>query len=289
MEKRIILRGLLAGAVAGLLAFVFARIFAEPVIDKAIAYESGRDAVQALVDKAAGITPEAAGPDIFSRTVQANVGIGVGMIAFGTAMGGLFAVAYLLCLGRVGRLQPRPLAMLVALGGFLGFYLVPFIKYPANPPAIGHPETIRDRGFLYLAMVACSIVFLVTAVWLGQRLKARFGNWNATLLAALAFAVAIGIVMAVLPPLGHLAANVREYGNQATETPLPLKNAQGVIVYPGFPADVLFSFRFYSVAAQLILWGTIGLVFGPLAERVLRPVMGSPEAVAAPDPDPVAV
>ncbi len=289
MEKRIILRGLLAGAVAGLLAFAFARIFAEPVIARAVSYENGRDAAQALLDKAAGLTPEAAGPDLFSRTVQADLGIGVGMVAFGTAMGGLFAVAYLLCLGRVGRVQPRNLALLVALGGFLGFYLVPFVKYPANPPAIGHPDTIRDRGFLYLAMVACSIAFLVAAVWLGQRLRARFGNWNATLLAALAYAVAIGIVMAVLPAPGHLPANVREYGNQATETPLPLTNAQGVIVYPGFPADVLFSFRFYSVAAQLILWGTIGLVFGPLAEKVLRTVMRSPDAVEAPDPDPVAV
>ena len=289
MEKRIILRGLLAGAVGGLLAFIFARIFAEPVIDKAIAYESGRDAAQAALDKAAGVAPEAAGPDIFSRAVQQNLGLGTGMIAMGVALGGIFAVAYLLCLGRVGRVQPRTLAMLVALGGFLGVYLVPFVKYPANPPAIGHPETIQDRGFLYLTMVGCSIAFLIAALWLGQKLKTRFGSWNATLLAGLAFAVAIGIVMAVLPALGHLPFNQRTYGDQATETPLPLKNPQGTIVYPGFPADVLFSFRFYSVAAQLILWSTIGLVFGPLAERLLRPVMRDPDTESAKSPDPVAV
>ena len=40
MEKKLILRGLLAGAIAGVLAFVFARIFAEPVINQAISYES---------------------------------------------------------------------------------------------------------------------------------------------------------------------------------------------------------------------------------------------------------
>src|SRR5438445_11545036 len=111
MERRIILRGLLAGAVGGLLAFVFARIFAEPVIDKAIAYESGRDAAQAALDKAAGAAPEMAGPDIFSRAVQQNLGLGTGMIAMGVALGGLFAVAYLLSLGRLGGVQPRPLAM----------------------------------------------------------------------------------------------------------------------------------------------------------------------------------
>ncbi|MEU3027916.1 CbtA family protein [Streptomyces incarnatus] len=287
MEKRLILRGAIAGAVAGLLAFVFARIFAEPQITKAIDYESGRDAAQAVLDKAAGITAEAEGPDIFSRTIQANVGIGVGMVLFGVAMGALFAVAYAVCLGRVGKLRPRNLAMLVALGGFVGMYLVPFVKYPANPPAIGHPETIKDRGNLYLAMVVCSVVLLVAAVWLGKRLQPRFGNWNATLLAVGAYAVAIGIVMALLPSLGELSANVREYGHHATETPLPLTNSKGTIVYPGFPADVLASFRFYSVAAQALLWATLGLVFAPMAERLLDPAARAAAKPAPQQPEPV--
>jgi len=271
VEKKLVLRGLLAGAVGGLLAFVFARIFAEPAINAAIHYQSGRDAAQAALDKAAGLPVESAGPDIFSRTIQANVGLGVGMIAFGAAMGALFAVAYAVCLGRVGRLRPRNLAMLVAVGGFVGIYLVPFIKYPANPPAIGHPETIRQRGGMYLLMLVCSVVFLAAAVWLGQRLKPRFGNWNASLLAGAAFAAATWAVMVILPQLGELPANVAVYGHHATETPLPLVNAKGAIVYPGFPADVLFNFRLYSVAAQLILWATIGLVFAPMAERLLAP------------------
>jgi hypothetical protein len=282
MEKKIILRGVLAGAIAGLLAFGFARLFAEPQIQAAIDYESGRDAVQAALDKAAGLPGEPPGPDIFSRTIQANVGIGTGMVLFGIAMGALFAVVYLVCLGRVGRIRPRSLALLVAGGGFLGIYLVPFVKYPANPPSIGHPDTIGVRGGLYVLMVVCSLALLGGAVWLGRRLRPRFGNWNATLLAAGAFVVLIGVVMAVLPPLGHLADNVREYGVQATETPLPLRDAQGTIVYPGFPADTLFLFRFYSVAAQLVLWTTIALVFGPLAERLLARQRGPGVAEPAP-------
>ncbi|MFH8337483.1 CbtA family protein [Streptomyces sp. AM6-12] len=287
MEKRLILRGVIAGAVAGLLAFVFARIFAEPQINKAIDYESGRDAAQEALDKAAGIPVGAPDPDIFSRTIQANVGIGVGMVFFGIAMGALFAVAYAVCLGRVGNLRPRNLAMLVALGGFLGMYLVPFLKYPANPPAIGHPDTIKDRGNLYLAMVVCSVVFLVGAVWLGKRLQPRFGNWNATLLAGAGYVVAIGIVMLLLPQLGELSANVHEYGHHATETPLPLTNSKGAIVYPGFPADVLFSFRFYSVAAQALLWASLGLVFAPMAERLLDPAIRASAKPAPKQPEPV--
>jgi hypothetical protein len=284
MEKKLILRGALAGAVAGLLAFVFARIFAEPQIQKAIDYESGRDAAQGILDKAAGLPAEMAEHEVFSRTLQANLGIGLGLVLFGLAMGALFAVVYAFCLGRVGALRPRTLALLVAGGGFLGMFLVPFIKYPANPPAIGHPDTIKDRSNLYLLMVLVSIVFLVLAVWLGQKLSARFGNWNASLLAGAAFVIAIGIVMALLPSFGHLAANRADFGNQATETPLPLRDANGTIVFPGFPADVLVAFRTYSVAAQLILWSTIGLLFAPMAERLLTPAAAapaSPETVSA--------
>jgi predicted cobalt transporter CbtA len=285
MEKKLILRGIIVGAVAGLLAFVFARVFAEPQIHKAVDYESGRDAAQAALDKAAGLPAAAADPGLFSRTVQADVGIGVGMIFFGMAMGALFAVAYAVCLGRVGNLRARNLALLVAGGGFLGIYLVPFLKYPANPPAIGHEDTIKDRTGLYLVMVVCSLGFLVGAALLGRRLRPRFGNWNATLLAAGVFIVAIGVVMAVLPAVGHLAYNKENFGDHATETPLPLTDGGGRIVYPGFPADVLFSFRCYSVAAQLLLWAVIGLCFGPLAERVLAARTAS--AVRAGRADPV--
>lgn len=283
MEKRLILRGLLAGAIGGLLAFVFARIFAEPRISQAIDYENGRDAAQAALDKAAGLPAQAAGPDLFSRTVQADVGVGVGLVLFGTAMGAIFAVVYTVHLGRVGGLRARNLALSVAGGGFLGLYLVPFLKYPANPPAIGHEETIKARTGLYLVMVVCSLLFLGLAAWWGRRLGPRFGNWNATLIAAGCFAVAIGTVMALLPSLGELPANTAEFGHHATETPLPLTDGHGRIVYPGFPADVLFSFRLYSVAAQALLWGTIALVFAPLAERVLRPATG-PGRVREPDP-----
>jgi predicted cobalt transporter CbtA len=237
MEPRLLLRGALAGGVGGLLAFVFARIFAEPQIQRAIDFETAREA--------------AASPhghedtEVFSRTIQADVGGGIAIVLFGFAMGLLVAVAYRVCLGRVGAVRAKPLAVLVAGGGFLALYLVPFVKYPANPPAIGAPETIRQRSALYLVMVGCSLLFLILAVWLGQRLRERFGNWNASLLAGGAFVVAIGVVMAVLPRVSEVPA--------------------------GFPADVLFRFRFASVATQLIMWTAIGLVFAPLAARLLEP------------------
>ncbi|MFI6996480.1 CbtA family protein [Nocardia sp. NPDC050175] len=280
MEKQIIGRGLLAGAIGGLLAFVFARIFAEPVIQRAIDYESGRDEAQEALDKAAGHPMGDMGAEVFTRSVQSNVGIGLGMILFGVAMGGLFAVVFALSVGRVGKVSARNLALLLAGAFFAAVYLVPFLKYPANPPSIGHSDTIKDRTALYLTMVVLSSLFLIGAVLLGRRLAARLGNWTASLVAAVAFVVAIGIVMLLLPQLGHLSANTAEFGRQATETPQPLRDSSGAIVYPGFPADDLYLFRLYSIGAQAILWLAIGLVFATLSGKLFEPTRRSAAAEA---------
>jgi hypothetical protein len=272
MIIRTILRGVLSGFVAGVLGFIFAKVFAEPQINKAIAYESGRDSVLAHLNRAAGRAVAPDGPEIFSRHLQSTIGIATGIIAFSMAMGALVAVVYLVLHGRF-KIRPRTVALLVAGFGFLGVYLLPFVKYPANPPAIGHTFTIVERGHLYVAMVACSIVFLVLAIVLGRRLQPRFGAFGATLLAAGAFLVAYSILIAALPQLGNLPANIAHqaqfgYARAATETPQPITNLQGQIVYPGFPADVLWNFRWFSIINQLIIWSTIGLVFGALLERM---------------------
>lgn len=270
MVRALVLRGAGVGALAGLIAFLFARILAEPVIQAAIDYESARDDAQAALATAAGQTPDPPGPDIFSRAVQANLGIGVGMLGFGVAIGCFFAVAYCMAYGRTGTVRPRPLSLLVALFGFLGLFAIPFLKYPANPPSIGNPDTIRDRGALWVLMVVVSLLVLTGAVVLGQRLQARLGTWTATIAAALAAIIVLGIVMAILPALGELSANTAVSGSRLTETPQPLTDPTGKIVFPGFDADLLYRFRLYSVAAQLLMWGILGLGFAPLADRVFQ-------------------
>ena len=282
MEIRIVLRGAVSGFLAGVLGFVFARIFAEPWIDKSIAYENGRDDAITALAKAAGVATGPDGPEYFSRTVQSTWGLATGIIAFSTAMGALVAVTYLVLHGRFN-IRPRTLALFVAGFGFLGVYLVPLCKYPPNPPSIGHTFTISTRTQLYLTMVGCSILFLILAAVLGRRLKPRFGNFNATLIAAVAFIAAISIVIGLLPALGDLGANKRVassigYGRSATETPLPVRNLKGQIVYPGFPADVLWKFRFFSILAQMLVWTVIGIIFGGLVERFFNPKTHRPNA-----------
>jgi predicted cobalt transporter CbtA len=250
VEKRLIARGLLAGAVGAVLAFLFARLCAEPVIGRAIAFEDGR--IEA--EDAHGVHEH--GAELFTRGVQANAGLGFGVLIFGVAMGALFAVLFCIVSARMRTVESRSLSLLLAAGAFAAVYLVPFVKYPPNPPAVGQSDTIGARTGWYLAMVVASVGLAVAAVWLARRLAARLDAWNAGLLAAGGYLVAMTAVMVLLPNID--------------ETPRPVRDSSGAIVYPGFPADVLYEFRLVSLGTQLVLWATIGLVFATLARRLLQ-------------------
>ena len=284
MEVKILLRGFAVGIIAGLLAFAFTKIYTEPIVDSAISYEEGRDAAQAKLDAAAGQpAPQAEEDEPVSRSTQRTWGVGSGLVLFGIAMGGLFAVAYAVS-GRYARgLRPRELALRVAGAGFLAIFLVPFLKYPANPPAVGNAATIDDRTTLYVVMVLGASLALFGAVLLATRLRERMDRWNTNLVGGLVFAVVVGGLMLALPALGHLDANVAVSGMRDTETPLALRAPNGTIVFPGFPADELAKFRVYSLLNQLLLWSVIGLAFGWLAEKLPAHLPGR-ETVVKPRP-----
>jgi hypothetical protein len=256
MEKQIIWRGLLAGALAGVFSFVFARIFVEPVIERAIGYEDGVGAAHEAMEAAAGAGHSHADGSGFTRAVQMNIGMGLGVLAFSVAMGALFAVVYAVAHGRVGNVSARLLSLYVAGGMLLSLYVIPALKYPASPPAVSLDETIRQRTLLYLAMVVLSAVLLVGAVALGRRWSAKFGVWNAALGAAGTYVVAVAVVMLILPTID--------------ETPGPLRDDAGNIIYEGFPAEDLYDFRLYSLGTQVVMWVTIALVFGAMAARLLE-------------------
>ena len=253
VEKRLIARGLLAGAIGAVLAFAFARLCAEPVIGRAIAFEDGRTEAE----QAQGVHEH--GVELFTRGVQSSAGLGFGVLILGLDMGALFAVlfcvVYARAAGSAKSPAPRQLSVLLAAGAFVAVYLVPFLKYPPNPPAVGQSDTIGARTGWYLVMVLISVVLAVAGVLFARRLADRVGAWNGRLLAAGVYLATIVVVMVLLPTVD--------------ETPQPLRDASGAISYPGFPADVLYEFRLLSLATQLVLWVTIGLVFAPLAARLV--------------------
>ena len=175
MVGRLLLRGMLVGILAGLLCFGFLKTFGEPQVDRAIAFETQMDEAKAAADKAAGIAMPADEPELVSRRTQAGLGLFTGVTVYSAAFGGLFALAFALVNGRVGSLGARANAALLAVAGFVSVYLVPNLKYPANPPSVGDPATIGARTELYFAEMALSLAAMIAAVLLFRRLAAGWG------------------------------------------------------------------------------------------------------------------
>jgi predicted cobalt transporter CbtA len=253
MVRDLLVRGMLVGVVAGLLSFGFLKVYGEPQVDRAIAFEAQKEHAEADKPKAAdthsheahshGAPAPAAEPqEVVSRPIQAGIGLFTGVVVYCAAFGGLFALAFAFAHGRVpGPSSPQGVAALLAGAAFVAVYLVPSLKYPANPPAVGEAETIGLRTALYLVMIAASIAAMVVSIGLRSRLLSRLGEWNATLAACAAYVVLVTIAAVLLPSFDEVPEH--------------------------FPAAVLWKFRIASIGAQLIMWTTIGLLFGALTQR----------------------
>ncbi len=233
MVGNLLLRGMVAGVIAGILVFAFARFFGEPLVDAAIAFEEA-------TAQAAG---EAAEPEIVSRGMQAGLGLFTGVMAYSVAVGGLFALVFAFVHGRFSSLSARGTSAAIAAAAFVAVVIVPAIKYPANPPAVGNPDTIGVRTELFFLMIVVSIASLVAAIAIARRLAANFGTWNAAIIAGVLFVVFIGLVEYLLPPINEVPEN--------------------------FSAMVLWRFRTTSLGMHVILWSVLGLAFGALAEKRL--------------------
>ena len=228
--KRLLAAGSLAGLAAGVASALFAATAGRGPI---------RDAI-ALEDSISHATSGAHHEDLFGRGVQ-EVGGAIGLVVFGLALGVIFAVV----LGAVGpRLAAStPLAASVRLGcaGFVAGVVVPFLKYPANPPAVGDPSTVNERTLLYFAALALSIL-LAWAVWRFHRAARLAPTAQAWATAAL-YAAGLAVIFLALPA-----------------SPDPVEA----------PADLVWRFRLASLGGLAAAWAMLALVTGTLLSRPAR-------------------
>src|SRR5580700_4031497 len=238
MVRTFLVRGMLVGIVAGLLSFVFLKVYGEPQVDRAVAFETQQDEAKAAAQKAESHNHASAShdhaseahthmadhdePELVSRSMQAGLGLFVAVIVYSTAFGGLFGLAFAFAYGRVpGALTPQALSALLAATGFVAIYLVPNLKYPANPPAVGDHDTIAVRTALYFVMIAISLAAMVGSATLTRVLVPRLSKWNANLAVTGSYIVIVVIAALALPTINE----VPEY----------------------FPAVLLWQFRLASI------------------------------------------
>ena len=245
--RSLLVRGMLAGLVAAAAGLLVAWIYGEPQVAGAIAVEEAGAAAE-HAHGAAGHTHgggHAHGEEeVVGRTVQQTAGLITALAFYGVAVGGLFSIAFAFAHGRIGAAGARGTAALVALLGFAAVVLVPFLKYPPTPPAVGDPDTIGPRTALYFGMVALGVLAAVASVIVYRRAVPRLGSWNAGIATAAGSALVMAVTFRLTPGPGA--------------------------VPEGFPAGLLWDFRIASLGVQVAVWATLGLLFGALTERALR-------------------
>ena len=226
----ILLRGLLAGLIAGLLAGVFAYAFGEPKVDAAIA-----------IEEAAAVTTVDDHHDAeISRTEQKG-GLFLATGLYGIAMGGLLATAYTLLRRRLRTPDDTRAVFGLAGAALLGIVLVPFVKYPPNPPAVGDPSTINQRTISYLAILVIGLVAVWAGVIASRSARAGAPEWLRATAGVAAFLIVVAIGYILLPNI-----------DEVPET---------------FPPSLLYTFRVTSLGTQVVLWTTLGLAFAALLTR----------------------
>jgi lysylphosphatidylglycerol synthetase-like protein (DUF2156 family) len=162
----------------------------------------------------------------------------------GVALGAIFAtVAY--GIRRAVPVSAVTLSLGLAGAAWLAVVMVPYVKYPPNPPAVGDPETFGQRTWLWLAAVAIGLLAVVVAAYVATASAKRLEPVARIAATALAFLVVAVVGCVLLPSV-----------NEVTD---------------GFPATLLWEFRLSTLATQTTLWASLGLVFAYLSDRSARP------------------
>ena len=216
-------RGAVAGLAGGAASALFLLLVGERTIGDAIRLE----------EKHGG-----GGQELYTRGTQVFGGA-LGVILVSVALGVLFAVTFAAVRHRLPGRNDWQRSIIWAATAFVVVYLVPFAKYPPNPPAVGNPDTIDERTILYFAMLAWSIGAAFLAV--------RLGRWMRT----------------------------RQYADPARQSAVAgawvVLVAVGFMVLPGTPdavtapATLIWRFRIASAGGALALWAVTGVVFGLLS------------------------
>ncbi len=235
MIKELLIRGLIAGALAGLLAGLVGVVVGEPAIDAAIAIEeaAAADAPAPSMAMADDDAAEVTRP-------QQKVGLVVGSMLLGVAVGAAYAMAAAWAVGRVrGDAWQRSVKLgAVAVAAAV---LLPALKYAPNPPAVGDPTTVGTRSTLYLGLIVLGLL-LAGAAWSTLRRLAEAGTPPHIRQAAVGtgVVVVVGVLLWLLPDTAGAG---------------------------DFPADLLWDFRLAAVATQATLHAGTATIFGVLSMR----------------------
>jgi predicted cobalt transporter CbtA len=154
------------------------------------------------------------------------------------SIGSLFGIVFAYTRSSIPGSDNKKKALIVAGIMWFVLFLIPALKYPANPPAVGDPETIYYRQSLYVAFLAISGFSALGLTFLYGKMRAL--NTKKAIIPAVYTAIIAGAYFA-------MPAN-----------PDPI-NA---------PMDLVIGFRITSAITISMFWGLLGIIFGTFWDKL---------------------
>ena len=222
----VISAGLLAGLVHGMLNIVLV----EPYLDNAIGIENQ----QLFAEGQAKDTPQFWQQFSDYRIWQKQGSIVAGAI-LGMSTGALLGLVFAYSKKSLPGNSDIKKALLLATIMWAVLYFIPFLKYPANPPTVGEPDTIAFRATTYALFVALSGGGAIGFSVLYKKIK------NKKFLAVVGYAGFMGLAYAIMPP-----------------NPDPIKTSM----------DIVNGFREISAITMTIYWIANGAILGWMWKKV---------------------
>jgi len=216
---------LLSGASAGVIHGTINFAIVEPYLDQAIGIENQNLFASGEEEDTPQFWAEYDGYRVWQKSGQILAGV-----ILGVSMGSLFGIVF--ALSRNSLPGNNDIKKSIVLAGMMwsALYLIPFLKYPANPPTVGDGETVVLRAILYLSFIAISGIGVISF----YQLSKKFKN-NKKFVALIGYGLFITIVFTVMP----------ENPDEITA-----------------PMNLVNEFRIMSVLGITSFWISIGIILG---------------------------
>lgn len=219
---------LLSGVLAGLTLVGVNLFVVEPYIDQAIGIE-----VNSSIASGEAIDQN----ELNTYRVWQKEGTFVAGAFLGLTYGAILGIVYVVSRKFLPTSDDRKKAIILVAVLCLSLYIIPFIKYPANPPAVGDPETIGLRENLYVGyQLASGLISLgLSAMWYKFR---RISTIR--FLIPVFYISLIAFIYAIFP-----------------------SNPDEISV----SMDLVSTFRAVTVTTMIMFWMALGTIFGIIWNR----------------------
>ena len=216
---------LVSGAIAGFVHGTINFALVEPYLDQAIGLENESLFASGEAEDTLEFWAEYESYRIWQKSGQVLAGVILGL-----AMGSLFGIVYALSRNSLPGKTDVTKSVILAGVMWLTIYIIPFLKYPANPPTVGDGETVMLRAILYVSFIVLSGIGVVIFYKLSRKLQS-----NKKYFGLIGYIVFISVIFFVMP-----------------ENPDEV-NA---------PINLVNEFRLMSVLGVSSFWLSVGIILG---------------------------